>query len=279
MRFALLTVLALLALGAFKLPDWVMDSHPMVEAAAPTDSDYQAKARSLFHGTVLTHTGTQGKPIKRVVLTADDIAAALNFALLRKKLEGSATCEIRGDRLLIHASARLLGHSDRPWLNVRISATDAPASARIRNLRIGQINLPYPIGGWLVRSLLHVPPLSRFEGIGDEVIRDIHIGNERLVLTMNWDKHVLSQGGASITELADEKLLRVYYNHLAGLLNDGSHSRFVRLGKLMQPLFGLAKTRSAEGGDPIAENRAVIVILSAYTNGNDLSESLARWSK
>lgn len=275
MRVVLAVLLPCLILIVL-LPVGVMDSHPQMEATPQPKPDNLAHVRSLFHNTVLTHDGTLGAPVRQVILTADDIESAINFALSRKKWEGSATCKIQGDRLLLHTSIHLRNQLDQGWLNLRVSAIDMPGSARIQNLRIGHINLPYPIGGWLVRSLLHVPPLSRFEGIGNEVIRDIHIINERLVLTMNGNRHLLAQGGVAMTDLADTELLQVYHHRLADLLNESHSSRFIRLGKLMQPLFALAKTRSTPqaGGDPVAENRAILVTLNAYVNGNDLSESL-----
>ena len=275
MRSVLALGLSIMILAALLLPGGVLDRHPLVEAAPQRNGDDLTRARSLFHGTVLTNDGHLGTPLKRVILTADDIEAAINFALARKKLNGSAACIIQGNRFILHSSIRLNDRGNQAWLNLRISATDAPHSARIQNLRIGRINLPYPIGGWLVRGLLHIPPLSRFEGIGNEVIRDIHIADERLVLTMNWNRHLLSQNGETITDLANIDLLRVYHARLAELLTESNSSRFIRLGKLMQSLFELARTRTADHGDPIAENRAVIVILSAYANGNDLSESLS----
>lgn len=58
-------------------------------------------------------------------------------------------------------------------------------------------------------------------------------------------------------------------------MKDGTQNRYVRLGNLMQPLFELAKQRSAGNQDPVAENRALIVVLSAYANGKDLSAALS----
>ena len=66
----------------------------------------------------------------------------------------------------------------------------------------------------------------------------------------------------------------VYHEKLVNILERDTHSRFVRLGHLMKPLFALAHERTIANQQPVEENRALILVLSAYVNGKDLNAAL-----
>lgn len=248
-----------------------LQGEPIAIPDPPPAQHYVSRTRSLLHDTVRTGTGDANQ--KRLILTAEDLTAAANFLLLRKKLDGRAVCTIENNRLKLLASIRLprLGGL---YLNLRLIADDAWPTVRLRRLKLGSLSLPSPLTGWLVSGALHYTPLARYSRVGEQLVQDIRIRDDRLAVNLNWNRDVLAKAQGLVTDLADKERLLVYHDRLAELVGQPELKRFVRLGSLMQPLFALAKRRSEEGHDPIEENRALIVVLAAYVNGKNLSAAL-----
>ncbi len=260
----LVLVLLLLAL--------ILQGEPAIVSHPEPTQQYLSRARTLIHDTVRNEPDAAHQ--KRLALTAEDLTAAANFALLRKKLEGHAACIIEARRLSLTASVRLPIGAPTLFLNVRLIADDGEPQAKIKRLKLGWLSMPSPIIGWLMQGALHYTPLARFSQVGEQLVRDIHIRDGRLEVNLNWNRNVLAEAEGMITDLADKERLLIYHDKLSEVVGQANLKRFVRLGTLMQPLFALAKERSTSNNDPIAENRALIMVLGAYVNGKRLALGL-----
>lgn len=267
LAYGTLPILILLAL----LAALSLQSEPSAIPDPQPAHQYVSRTRSLIHGTVRTGTGDANQ--KRLILTAEDLTAAANFLLLRKKLDGRAVCTIENQRLKLLASIRLPRFGGR-YLNLRLIADDAWPTTRIRRLKLGSLSIPSPVIGWLVSGALHYTPLARYSRVGEQLVQDIRIRDGRLAVNLNWNRDVLAKAQGLVTDLADKERLLVYHDKLAELVGQPNLKRFVRLGTLLQPMFALAKSRSEDDHDPIEENRALIVVLAAYVNGKNLSAAL-----
>jgi hypothetical protein len=212
---------------------------------------------------------------KRFVLSEEDLAAAANLLLTRKHLHGATRFRIDGERLNIDASLQLPERFPRRFLNLHLVADNGSPQATIKRLRIGQLSIPDPLIGWVVQAALHLPPLSRYGQLLENMVREVHIANERVTVSVNWNREMLSELRGLLTDVADKSRMLAYHDKLAKVLNDGTQNRYVRLGNLMQPLFALAYQRSGENHAPVEENRAAILVLSAYANGKDLAVALS----
>lgn len=246
-----------------------LEDKPWLAPESQPAHRYLAKTRTLIRDTVRTNPTAANR--KKLILTADDLTAAANFALLRKKLEGRALCAIDARRLNLTASIRLRGGDPGLFLNLKLVVDDSVPQARIKRLKLGGLTLPAPFVGWLTRGLLHYTPMARYSRIGERLVEDVRIHDGRLAVSLNWNRNVLAQAEGLMDDLADRERLLVYQDKLAELVANPNIKRFVRLGTLMQPLFALAKSRSDADGDPAAENRALIVVLAAYVNGKELA--------
>jgi hypothetical protein len=260
------------AVFIFLLLALIIQSEPMVTPDPQPAQQYLSRTRALIRNTV--HTGIGETNQKKLVLTAEDLTAAANFLLLRKKLEGRAVCSIAAYRLNLTASVRLPASIANLYINIRLIADDGEPQARIRRLKLGRLSIPSPIIGWLVQGAMHYTPLARFSRVGERLIRDIHVRDGRLAVNLNWNRDMLAQAEGLITDLADRERLLVYHDKLAEIVGQPNLKRFVRLGSLMQSLFSLAKSRSEDNNDPIGENRALILVLGAYVNGKNLALGL-----
>ncbi|MGX2039189.1 hypothetical protein ACWJKU_03500 [Methylocaldum sp. MU1018] len=261
---ALLALLALIAL--------IIETKPQVPPNQDPAHEYLTRTRQLLSTTVqLTQTDT---PERLIVLTGNDLTAAANFALLKKKLEGHANCTIKKNRLKLAATIRLPITSIPLFLNLRVTADDSEPHATIKQVKLGSLAIPRIAVKWLLHGFLRFTPLFRYGEVGDQLVKRIRIVGEQLQVTVNWNRDALSQAKGLITDLADKERLLVYNDRLAETINRSQLKRFVRLGLLMQDLFALAKSRSENDNDPIAENRALILVLSAYVNGKNIAQWL-----
>jgi hypothetical protein len=268
-QLALVLASVLMALGLLLVLALQGEPIPIPEPQAA--QQYLSRTRSLIHTTV--HGGVDEANQKKLELTADDLTAAANFLLLRKKLDGRALCTIENNRLKLLASIRLPRLGGR-YLNLRLIADDAWPEARIKRFKLGRISLPAPVVGWLLDGALNYTPLVRYTRVGEQLIQGIRIRDGHLAVSLNWNRDLLAKAQGMVTDLADKERLLVYHDKLAELVGAPNLKRFVRLGTLMQPMFALAKTRSVANNDPIAENRALIVVLAAYVNNKNLSAAL-----
>jgi hypothetical protein len=260
---SLLLTLALLAL--------VLQRQPRLSPQGVTPSDRQLK-------TELIRGKLRSQPLagreKEFVLTADDLKVAADLALSRKHLEGVTRVRIKDDQLDLQASIRLPQRFSALFLNIVLIAENDPDQAIIRQLKIGDLSLHDPYAGWAVNAIMKLPPLTRYGQLLEKMLMKVHMADDRVTILLKWNREFLAELGGLLTEVADRKRMIVYQEKLVDTLESDTHSRFVRLGHLMKPLFTLAYERSLSNQQAIEENRAVLLVLSAYTNGKDLSAAL-----
>ena len=211
---------------------------------------------------------------KRIVLTASDLEAAAQLAMTRKRLNGAVRFQIQAERLNALASLELHNRFPRLYLNVALIADNGPEQATLRRLRVGHLSVPYPVNEWLLGLALKVPPLSQYGSLVTGLVRRVEILDDRMAVNIRWHRELLGELSLPLMATADRERLIAYQRRLTEVLNETASVRFVRLTTLMQPLFALAKERSAANGQPMDENRAAILILSVYANGRDLSGAL-----
>ncbi len=208
------------------------------------------------------------------MLTADDLQVAAGLVLSRKRLEGVTHVYIDGQQLIMQGSIQLPGHLSGLFLNVDLVAENGARQAILKRLRIGNLTFSAPFAWWVVKGVINSPPLTRYGQLLEKMLKEVHITEERVTLILRWNRALLSELGGLLTEVADRQRMIVYHEKLVHLLDTDTHSRFIRLGQLMQPLFVLAHERSLSNQEPVEENRAAVLVLSAYTNGKDLNAAL-----
>ena len=211
---------------------------------------------------------------KRIVLTASDLEAAAHLAISRKRMNGAVRARIQAGRLNVEASFELRDHFPRLYLNLALIADHGAEQATLRRLRVGDISVPYPLNEWLLKSALSVPPLSHYGPLLTGLIRRVEILDDRMAVNIRWHRELLGELSLPLMDTADRERLIAYQQRLTEVLNGIPSIRFVRLTTLMQPLFALARDRSAGNGQAMDENRAAILVLTAYANGRDLAAAL-----
>lgn len=251
----------------------IVQFSPEIRPPLGSPQPYLAATKSLLHQSV--ETGQDARKIRVIALTQGDLTAVANFALLRKHWQGHALVTIHGTRLDLTASIKLPFRPLDLYLNIKLVADDAQPQAVVSRLKLGRLSLSAPVVRGLLRVARRLSPLGRYASLGERLLREVRIGDERLRLTLNWDQDAVGQMRALVVDVASQERMLVYRNRLADTLAPLEGKRYVTLGTLMQPLFALASERSAyPDGEPVEENRAVILVLSAYVNNRDMLRNI-----
>jgi hypothetical protein len=219
----------------------------------------------------LQSTQTQSGQEKRLILTQEDLNHLCRAAIKRRRLQGDCSIAFSQDRMEGAASLKIQSRWLQRYLNIDLTVDETAKGAVIENLRIGGMELGAPAAGLFLRGLAITPPFYRYGVLFDQMLKDIHIEDGRLVIRIKWNRELLTELRDIIQDTADKEALLAYQNVLTTFLNDGTERRFVRLSDLMQTVFQEAQVRSQQGHDPVSENRAAIMVLSAYGNGKDLT--------
>lgn len=249
----------------------MLDSHP-VGVPTPISHPLAGEAEESFQQRIRTAFG-QGLE-KRVVLTESDLNKVCVAGLKHRKIQGRCLVRLAANKIVASASLKLPVSMWPLYLNVHAEAEDRPSGAVLLGLRIGHLSLNAPWSDWFVKAALHLPPLGRYGLLLDQLLKEVRIIEGRLLIRVKWDRQLLTELRGLLTDIADKTRMRAYQDRLVEVLDNGTETRFVSLGNLTQPLFALAADRSQQDGNPIEENRAVILVLSAYANGKDLSQVL-----
>lgn len=252
-----------------------LESHPALTLDATTRKEavpLPLSLRERLKGGTLGH-GQE----KRFILNADDLNVICRSAIHHRRLEGFCHFDLTQASLVGEITLRLPGRLAGKYLNLSILAQgDDQAHFQIVDLRLGNLRLSSPWVLSLIRNSLLISPWRRYETLSARLIKDIHVSDGRLVIVLNWDRQLLSELRELVTDAADKRRMRIYLERLSEILNDGTQNRYARLGTLTRPLFNLARERSRGNNQPIEENRAAIMVLSAYANGKDLHDVVDR---
>jgi len=136
-------------------------------------------------------------------------------------------------------------------------------------LQVGR--LPVPV--WLADSLLEnaVQRLNTREDyrIASDTIKKVSVADGRLTVTYDWQGDLPDRIKAVMLPREDQERLKAYQDRLAGIGSQLPGGASASLADLLTPLFKLAAERGATG-DPVAENRAAIVVVTFFVNGKGL---------
>lgn len=254
--------LLLLVLGL--LIALVVERQPSLTPHPATEMD---PAGQLLRGKL--RADPRGASEKRFVLNADDLDAAAHLLLARKRLWGETRFLIEDQRLTGQVSLRLPVDHAQLFVNLGIEAIDREGGARLESLRIGHLGFSSPMAGWVLQGFLHLPRFSRYRALLTPLLQEVRIADGRLVAMVRWNREILGNLRGVMPLPSDKERLPIYRQKLAEVLNDGTENRYVRLVRLMQPLFTLAHERGQANRQPIEENRAALLVLSDYATGKD----------
>jgi len=202
----------------------------------------------------LKHVSFDEKTLNQAVHLASNKILKIPF---RIKLETDAA--------KIQTSSKITIFPFNLYLNTTFDVVPSENFFELENLGVGGV----PIPNWLIS--LFTPYIM--QAISDRypsyielvsAIRKIEIKPQRVSVSYRWN-NIVANHAQSITRdvlltAREQQLVSVYYTKLSEI----SRLTFWRrssLDTVIKPMFKLAQERTFAGGDPIEENRAVILTL------------------
>jgi hypothetical protein len=247
----------------------VLSRTPSFHISAANPPDTLKATNTLLRNSV---PNTQRAGTRKIVsLTPGDLDTIANYAFSRKRLEAYAQSSVKDRRLRMEAVIKMPWQALDLYLNVRLIVDDAEPDAVVQHLKIGHLAVPRPLVGWLLQATAHFGPFARFGQIADEVVRQVRIMDDNVRVEFDWNREALARADDLVTDVALRERMQAYYRSLLEVVTRPEVKRYVRLSSLMQALFAVARDRSVPEGEPVEENRALILVLNAYLNGRDVT--------
>lgn len=259
-------LLLLVPVGLIALAVMCVDSAPLV------DSETRLSAASIDRAKNLLREHDPRKlradEVKTVSMNEEELNLVVDH-MINRLGPGGAVLEMNAGSLAFAASIELSRLAPGRYLNIETLVNGDGESTRLVQLRIGRVSFPPA----LVQALaaFGLEHLYRASGVHNvqEVIRAVDIQPQRLDVTYRWKAGIADAVRDRIVSSADRQSLSAYNDALAAEVErQGAGLTFATL---VEAMFRHARERSAAGGDPVAENRAAIVVLAAYVNGSNLS--------
>lgn len=259
-----LIAFALAIVGALYL---VVENQPLVSRAAEFTPAHIERAKRI----VEKNDPRTMKPgvLRTISLSQEELDLALNY-LAGRYANGSSRVVLQPGTAAISASVELPRNPLGRFLNVTALVHETAALPGFDYLQIGRLPVPAWLADWLLEHALRRLNARDDYRIASDAIRKVSVADGRLTVTYDWQADLPDRIKAVIVPREDQERLKAYQDRLAELVRQSAGASAVSLAELMAPLFKLAAQRSATG-DPVAENRAVIVVLTFYVNGHGLA--------
>lgn len=249
----------------------LLENQPLLDPARKLSHEEMAGARKVLDFGI--RSARQLDVTNVVALSGEELDATVNY-LLKQFVTGIAHFQLDNDSFTFVATARV---TNLPWLSyLNTSIVVAVENNRpvIRRVRLGDANLPASwVDSWLALAQRY-SAVAKFLTVADTAVKELAVAPDRLRVVYGWDSESLRNMRDLILVITGKKRLRHYHVRLAEIVNRPGAASRMALGELLQPLFALARERSAER-DPIEENRALLLVVSAYLSGHKTAPMLA----
>lgn len=242
------------------------DRRPAVERPTVFTPDHVERAKRILDANDprRLRTGLQ----QTVAVSAEDLDLAMNY-LAQRYGDGGATSQLEAGRLHVRGSLHAAALPSQPYLNLDVQLVQGTPLPEIARFRVGALPLPAPVVRFGLRLLL-----SRLWSADDlalmtGAIKALSFDEQGVRLTYEWHRDLMNTVRTALLRPEDRDRLKVYQEKLAEVTAPLPPRQPVALTQLLAPLFAVAAERSRTQ-DPVAENRAAIVVLTFYVDGRSL---------
>jgi hypothetical protein len=184
-----------------------------------------------------------------------------------------------GARLILNNRKAELAASLRPpqipvifYFNVTAKLTGGSPLPRLDELRVGRLVIPGLIADWLMTQTMVQLLGKEAVDAAVQTIKQVDLKQGQLNVVYEWSSNLPETLRRAAFTVDDQERLRTYQERLT-LISKAPKDKNVSLAELLVALFELAEVRSRQG-NPVAENRAAILVLALYANGKPLGTIL-----
>ncbi|HEV8724424.1 MAG TPA: hypothetical protein VGW77_27720 [Candidatus Binatia bacterium] len=242
-----------------------VDSAPNINRAAEiTPSNIERAKRILDQ-----NDPRKLKPgVRRTIsVSQNDLDLAANY-LARQYAAGGARVQLNRGTTDIGASLRLSIVPLPIYLNFEATLVEDGALPRFAFLRVGKISIPAWAAHWLIPRLFTLAFGDADLRTFSNVIKKVSVNESRIALTYEWQADLPDRLRNVLLPAEERERLRIYQERLVAV-SRSLKTKNISLTELLVPLFTLAAERSTDD-NAIAENRAAILLLTLYVNGQGM---------
>lgn len=244
-----------------------VDNYPRIAGKPPlTAADIERAVRVLEQ-----HDPRKLKPSTQQTITVSqqDLELALDYMASRLG-RGAVRVVLQDGAARIFASAELPANPLGRYVNVEGRVTEAAGAVRIGGVRVGRVPVPDWLARWLAVEGLERAGATGAYKVATSAVKRVSIADHRLSVTYEWRPDLADELRAGVIGPEDQERLRAYQAALAAAVGVGRPGSSATLAELIAPLVRVAAERSMKG-EPVAENRAMILALTCYVNGKSLA--------
>lgn len=203
-----------------------------------------------------------------ITINQQDLSLAANY-LLHRTGHGGAHIDITENSMLVESSIKLPTIPFPAYLNVWLAVAESEGQPEITKLKLGSLTVPSFLANLIVREILSSTKQTREYQLANSIIQQFKLQPDTLNMTYQWRPDQLGELSRHFISGADTTLLYAYHAHLMALQSTGA-SMTGSAANMLTPMFKFAQTRSIKG-DPVAENRALLLVLGAWASGHGMS--------
>ena len=263
LRFVLKLVGAMvgLSLAVAAIGFLVIDLKPVINRALEITPASIERAKQILNENDprQLHSGER----KTITLSERDLDLVANY-VAQRYANGSARVILQGEAAQLTVSMPVQKGRWTVYLNVDATLMASMPLPQFQRLRVGSLPIPARIGDSLLEdAAIHFLGKDNFAALG-ETVEKVQLAHGRVSVEYVWHAHLKDKIRSALLSPDDRERLKVYQERLyqtTSVLSTGN----VPLPQLLAPIFNLADQRS-QYGDPVAENRAAILIAALYVN-------------
>jgi hypothetical protein len=201
-------------------------------------------------------------------VTGDDLGLALNFVLAQRG--GGAKLSLQDGAMTFFASVKAPSSPFGQYVNVESVVRQTSALPAFDRLRVGRVPIPNFIADFgLARAMAYLNGTEVGTAAAD-TLHAVRFSPSHVEVEYQWHADLPDRLRRALLAPDEEARLRAYHDQLVTLTSSPKLPRQVSLATLVRSLNDLAQSRGA-AGDPAAENRAAIIVLTFYVNGRGLA--------
>lgn len=240
----------------------VLDSRPLV----PQDRTLTAAERAWAKGWLRAARPRGLQEGERTTLALSESEANILGSYLIDKLgDGRIAVRLQDNRARLAASLGLPWDPKGSFVNLELGLVGTERLPRIEKARLAGLPLPGGLAQRLADRL--VGALDR-----SDLLHSVALKPDLVLLTYEWHRHALERVGSGLVSAEERARMLRYQALLVGYADRRPKGKPIALSDLLSHLLfearyqGTQAGRAPAGGDPAAENRAVILALAAYAN-------------
>ena len=243
-----------------------IDREPMVRRSAEITPANIKRAQQILDQNA-PRLIQQTNANQSVTISQQDLDLVANY-LAHFYANGSARLLFKSDKAEVAASLRPPKVPVIFYFNVTAMLNEGAPIPRFEQLSVGRVMIPGFIADWMVsRAIAQFLGKDALDAIA-QTIKRVDVRNGQLAIVYEKPAKLREKLQSAMLSADDQERLRVYQERLA-LISNGPKGKSVSLAEPLVALFELAEVR-AKQSDPVAENRAAILVLTFYINGKPL---------